>query len=645
MAFFCLPAVSTSGQPGWITTKQDIRFPDQFYILGVGVASVGDDRSEAIKKSGNEAFADIARQLRANISDVSATRTIEVASEQGGSDVSSEMRANLQVSTDLNLGGLRILDSYYDKGNRIFYSLAVLDRQLAGTEFKEKLAAYHDDFGRFLAQLSREGLSGSPIVIVSALSGAYQSAGEYNSLLPVYNYISAPLLETDSSWDMPGTLPTAYLDQAANEFIRGLSITKASGENQNVVFNELLKPLIVRVEYRDSSGIERPAKGIRIHFMFLNGSGKISNESITNDSGIAECQVYSLTPYASTFYQIRAQVDFSSYYSGTAKEPSQWDKFLGSNTVSADFSLVKTKLSLDDRLRQLMLDLTKSLNQAGQTVCVSRIDFQGKIPGELSEYLRQHVESAIRQNSELRLVMPPAVGKGNAVVRDAGGDDPLIASAAKAGIRFVIAGSYWQKSDGTEVDLNAIDAASGVIAASSAITFSGSILPKVSLVPDNYDSTSDNPIIENEKSGDDLKVNLWVNRPDGVYHDGDTLSVFLSVNKEAYVEIVYVDASGRSLIIFPNTYEWNNRLSAGRVYEIPDAESVGVLKVEPPFGREIIKAYASGTPFPIPNGTKFRGLVVLNSIKDFQSATRGIGLVSKGYSESSIVISTFAAAK
>ncbi len=642
---FCLPAIAAGGQPGWVTTKQDIRYPDQLYILGVGVASVGDDRSEAIKKSGNEAFADIAKQLRANISDVSATRTIEVAYEKGGSGVSSEMRADLQVSTDLNLGGLKIVDSYYDKSNRIFYSLAVLDRQLVGSEFKEKLVAYHDDFERFLAQLSRERHSGSPVAIASALSGAYKSSGRYNSILPVYNYISAPLLETDSSWNMPGTLATAYLDQTANELIRSISISKTSGEDQLVNLNVHLKPLVVRVEYKDSSGIEHPAEGFKIDFMFVNGIGKTSSESTTNDSGIAECQVYSLTPYASTFYQIRAQVDFSAYYCGTAKEPSPWDKFLESNAISASFSLVKSKLTLDDRLRQLVMDLTRSLNQAGQTVCVSRIDYQGKIPGELSEYLRQHVESALRQNSELRLVMPPIVGKGNGTMRDAGEAGPLMSSAAKSGIRFVIAGSYWQKSDGTELDLNAIDPSSDVIAASSSITIAGNILPNASLVPDNYDSTRDDPIIANQKSGDDLKVNLWVNRPDGVYHDGDTLSILLSVNKEAYVELVYVDASGRSLMIFPNTYEWNNRLSADRIYEIPDAGSVGVLRVEPPFGREIIKAYASETPFPIPTGTKFRGLVVLNSIQDFQSAARGIGLVSKGYRESSVVISTFAALK
>lgn len=635
-------------QPGWITTKQDIRFPDEFYILGIGVASVGSNRSEAVKKSGNEAFADIAKQLRANITDVSATKTIEISTGEGASGISREMQANLRVSTDLKLAGLKVVDTYYDKGDRIIYSLAVLDRQLVGSEFKGKLKAFHEDYERYLGELTG-GWRGVPILRrLSTLSGAYKSAGSYNSLLPVYNYVVAPLEETDSSWDMPTTIPTAILDQRAQDLFTGLAIDKVSGESQEVKLNEALKPLRVRISYEDSSGEVRPVAGVRIVFGFVNGSGKISQMSTTNDSGIAECQVYSLTPYASTFYSIRARADLSSFYAGAPNETSSWDEFLKGNPIQTTFSLVKTELTLDDKLRQLVNSLTNSLGDSGQTVCVSRIDYQGKIPGELSEYLRQHIESAIRQNSGLRLMMPPQVGtdvaarRGVAAAGSGDAGSPLLASAVSAGIRLVITGSYWQRSDGTELDVNAVNAATGAIVSSSGITIAGSILPNAALVPANYDSSRDDAIITNERSGNDISVNLWVNHADGIYHDGDTLSIFLSANKDVYVELVYVDASGRSLIIFPNTYEWNNRILTGRVYEIPDQNSVGILKVEPPFGREIIKVYASEKPFPIPGGTKFRGLVVLNSLQDFQTRTRGIGLVSKGYRENSVVISTFA---
>ncbi len=643
LLYLSLTGTAICQQPSWVRTKRDVRFPDQLYITGVGVASVGANKSESIRKSGDEAFSDIAKQLRANITDVSATKTIEIASGYGSTNISSEVKADLRVSTDLTLGGLKVVDSYYDRGDQVMYSLAVLDRQLVGSELKDKLKAYYNDYEGYAARVS--GRDTRVVRLISVLSGAYKSSSEYNSLLPVYNYVIAPLVIDDSTWSMPGIITTTFIDQTARSLFRGLSLVKVSGESQEVKLNQVLQPLVVKATYTDSAAITRPVSGLRVAFKFVNGEGKISAASTTDEDGKAECQVYSLTPYASTFYTIRAQVDFSPFNAGIWNEADSWNSLLEANPVGTGFSLVKTRLTLDDKLRQLIISLTDSLENKGGTVCVSRIDFQGKIPGEMSEYLRQHIQSSIRQNSGLRLMTPPAADGNTQTPRGltavAGGEPPQLAAAAAAGIRFVISGSYWQRSDGTELDLNATDSRSGAIAASSGITIPGEILPDASLAPSNYDPAKDDAIIGNRNSGDDIKLNLWVNHPDGVYHDGDTLSVFLSADRDLYVELVYVDASGKCLIIFPNTYEWNNRISAGQVYTIPDEQRDGILMVEPPFGREIIKVYASEKPFPIPSGTKYRGLVLLNSLQDLQARARGIGLVSRAYRENSVVISTF----
>ncbi len=648
IAFVLFAAAAAFGQqPRWVTTKEDIRFPDESYMIGVGAAPVSGNKSEAMRKSGDEAFSDIAKQLRANISDVSASRTIEVSSGNGASDISSEVKADLRVSTDLTLGGLKVVDSYYDRDNHIMYSLAILDRSLVGSEMKDKLNAYHEDYERFYSGIS--GGSRGVVDDIASISGAYRAASEYNSLLSIYNYIVAPLASGGSGWSLPGSIATAYLDGKAQSLLGGISLRKVSGEEQEVKLNEVLKPLVVKAVYTDSGGAVHPLQGLQVRFTFINGNGKISPTATTGDDGEAECQVYALSPYASTFYTIAARLDLSRIGVTGEKKSDGWERLLESHPIAATFSLVKTKLTLDDKLRQLTASLVGSLSGTSQKVCVSRIDYQGKIPGELSEYLRQHIESALRQNTDLQLVAPPVLIQTRGVSDAAGplaeGVSPELTAASRVGIGLVFTGSYWQRSDGTELDLNAVDSRSGAIVASSDVTIPGNILPGASLVPANYQPAKDDPIISNRNSGDSIKVNLWVNHPDGVYHDGDTMSIYLSANKDVYAELVYVDASGQSLIIFPNTYEWNNRLRAGKVYAIPNPETDGILKVEPPFGREIIKVYASETPFPIPNGRKVNGLVLLNSVEDFQSETRGIGLVSKGYQESSIVISTFQSQK
>ncbi len=92
-----------------------------------------------------------------------------------------------------------------------------------------------------------------------------------------------------------------------------------------------------------------------------------------------------------------------------------------------------------------------------------------------------------------------------------------------------------------------------------------------------------------------LKANIRTDR--ARYHIGDPIRIYFSVNRDAYVFIFDTDAAGVTRQIFPNYYDRDNFIRAGRRYMIPDRNYD--LEVTGPQGTEklTIVAVAQDLPF------------------------------------------------
>lgn len=87
-------------------------------------------------------------------------------------------------------------------------------------------------------------------------------------------------------------------------------------------------------------------------------------------------------------------------------------------------------------------------------------------------------------------------------------------------------------------------------------------------------------------------------RPDRArYHIGDPLRISFGVNRDAHVFIFDTDAAGVSRLIFPNYYDTDNFLRAGKSYYIPDRGYQ--MEVAGPAGNETLTAIAVGDPYPL----------------------------------------------
>jgi len=91
-----------------------------------------------------------------------------------------------------------------------------------------------------------------------------------------------------------------------------------------------------------------------------------------------------------------------------------------------------------------------------------------------------------------------------------------------------------------------------------------------------------------------LKVNIRTDR--ARYHVGDPIRIYFSVSRDAYVFIFDTDAAGVTRQIFPNYYDRNNLVTAGRRYMIPDRSYD--LEVTGPQGDEKLTIVAVGERLP-----------------------------------------------
>ncbi len=634
LVFFFSSEILFGEKPAWVTTKKHPRYSERLYILGVGAAKKTKNKLEDIQKANNEAFSDIAKQIKATIESKTVVEQVEIIS---GKKVESVEKAssNLQVTTQITIGGLKIVETYFDDDDDIYYSLAVLERETAGRELKDKLVQYLDLYLKSM-ELARKNINdGNFYQAILNLSEAYKSIPQYNNILPLYRFITRPLEEMNpEEWKLSDPLLFSEVKSVAQGIFSKIKIEKVSGEEQDIFYNQPLKPLVLKVYFSDGN-VNLPVAGLKFKYYLKDGLGKISDYSVTDKDGKVVCEIYSLQPYREIFYTIVAKLDLSEFKNGY----EDWDELLARNEIEINFTLRKESLTLDDKIREAVLNLNSKIPDKTVKVIVARIYYRDKLPGPMALYLKQKLEMGIESYTSFSLISEEQVKDASVKLASVNYSYENLgtpeAFGRLTGAKIVINGSYWDGANEIDLNLKAVDVESKIILATANVKIPMSLLPSIPLAPENYNAKVDDEILKEESKGEDLKVEVWVDRPDGIYYEGDDIKIFVRSNKDCYINLVYYDAEGNAILVFPHRGNWNNRIEANKVYKVP-----GEYVIKPPFGREILKVFASETPFPIPKGKEVGGLIVLDSMQDYLVRTRSVGLKTSNYAESSFALTT-----
>ncbi len=106
-----------------------------------------------------------------------------------------------------------------------------------------------------------------------------------------------------------------------------------------------------------------------------------------------------------------------------------------------------------------------------------------------------------------------------------------------------------------------------------------------------------------------LDVEIWSDHSDGEYYEGDRVTLFYRVNRDAFVVIYSIDSRGRVNMLFPSNPGQDNFVSGGETHRLPGGHDDYDLVVSGPEGVENIQIIASRERFTIPDWYPNSGLI------------------------------------
>lgn len=94
-------------------------------------------------------------------------------------------------------------------------------------------------------------------------------------------------------------------------------------------------------------------------------------------------------------------------------------------------------------------------------------------------------------------------------------------------------------------------------------------------------------------------VSITFDRAEAKYAIGEVVGLFIQSTENAYVTVLNVSPNGSVVKLFPNKYQTDALVAAGKRVQVPDPASGARLQVSGPVGQEQIKIFYSSKPLTI----------------------------------------------
>lgn len=98
-------------------------------------------------------------------------------------------------------------------------------------------------------------------------------------------------------------------------------------------------------------------------------------------------------------------------------------------------------------------------------------------------------------------------------------------------------------------------------------------------------------ILTSENSAAPFSVNVWADKDH--FRIGESVTFYLKAERDCYVTLLDQGTSGTLRVIFPNPFQRDNFIEAGKTYIIPDPANGYEIRVDGPPGIERVKAIAT----------------------------------------------------
>jgi hypothetical protein len=283
-------------------------------------------------------------------------------------------------------------------------------------------------------------------------------------------------------------------------------------------------------------------------------------------------------------------------------------------TVRPDNRLASLlKVSLDDEIDRAVEALARGV-EAKTTIAVGRISYTGtQTVSSLSAYLKNGISAGAQRREDKFLVASDAESADFAVstrgltveapaprVPAAGSNAP-----AAAFIQAVVTGNFSPLDKDAEVSVQLVSTGGNraVLGAAKFVIPAGELeRRRLSLLPEKDNAVISKAEFEAKQKALDpyggknnrFAFTVTPDDLDGMYYDGEYMTMRLYSERDCYFRIVHVDVNGTAQVIYPTTARDDNFIRAGETRRIPDNTR---YRMGAPFGEEYILAAAYDRPF------------------------------------------------
>jgi len=336
----------------------------------------------------------------------------------------------------------------------------------------------------------------------------------------------------------------------------------------------------------DRRNLEKVEAEIRHQY----GSGRVDDDavvSITRQYG-AEILVYGQMSKIGKDYRI-------TVYATDVEKASSSQRAFDIMTDGRLTSLLN--VSADDEVMRAVSVMARAVDQK-TTITVGRISYADtQTVSNLSAWLKSTiVAGANKERGKFDVASESESADFAVSSRGLTVENPVSNSAIQA----VITGSFSPIDSDAEVSIQLVSTSGNkVVLSSSRFIIPASELQrrKLTLLPDKNNAVITKAEFESKQkavepyAGKNNKWNFTVTPDvlDGIYYDGDYMTMRLFSEKDCYFRLIHVDVNGIAQVIYPVSPSDNNFIRAGETRRIPDNTR---FKMGAPFGEEMILAAA-----------------------------------------------------
>lgn len=258
--------------------------------------------------------------------------------------------------------------------------------------------------------------------------------------------------------------------------------------------------------------------------------------------------------------------------------------------------------SLDSKLSRLAMRAARGWQKSRElTLFVSPlVESRKKYSSPFAEYVTRKLKTSLTTQGNLKVVEEQPVVQKLSGARSIKKDSATVetADAAIVGADAVLEGGYLRGNQEVNLALT-LKNLKGVVLSSAEEAIPLSLI-QYSLDNDAAEAIAQFTDTEHESSKGMVKVGTTKGGNYQVYLLGEVVKFTIQVAKPLYIYVYNINPLGEAVLLFPKKGEAETARMPGLIHMIPEDTDSWEIKVEPPFGTDAVKVFASEKRLPLP---------------------------------------------